>query len=220
MEWRWSRGCRDELVAPSYRIEHDPGDPWEGKVLNLDTFKKRVVHSRAVFPDQSFHIKSLLEDNGQVAVSWFFNGTHKGDLPGLPGTNNPVNVSGLTIYYFDIDGKITGHWQIIDRLGFLKQIGLWAGNSPNFCLAGSISLWRTGLEIVSSLHIIHFKARERFDVVFWCFYRGLKNDFYECFWVYDWHTKCFPERSYFNNQIFLRNGHLFTKVSSLNISAQ
>ena len=46
--------------------------------------------------------------------------------PGLPTTNKKVNVSGLTIYYFK-DGKIIGHWQVVDRLGFVEQLGIKSG---------------------------------------------------------------------------------------------
>lgn len=31
-------------------------------------------------------------------------------------------IPGMTIYYFSA-GKICGHWQAFDRLGFLSQIG-------------------------------------------------------------------------------------------------
>lgn len=42
----WSNGnldVVDELVAPQYVISRDPGDPWEGKTLDLSEFKKRVI---------------------------------------------------------------------------------------------------------------------------------------------------------------------------------
>ncbi len=60
---------------------------------------------------------------GKVTVSWRFTGTQKGNIPGLPTTNKAVNVSGLTIYYFS-NGKIIGHWQVVDRFGFLEQLGV------------------------------------------------------------------------------------------------
>lgn len=53
----WSKGnlqIVDQLIAPQYTIRHDPGDQWEGKTLDLATFKERVKMSRHVFPDQKF----------------------------------------------------------------------------------------------------------------------------------------------------------------------
>ncbi len=121
----WSKGnlkIVEQLIAPQYTIQHDPGDPWEGKTFDLATFKERVKHSRTVFPDQKFYIDDILSEDDRVAISWHFTGTQKGDIPGLHTTNKKVTVSGLTIYYF-ADGKITGHWQVVDRLGFVQQLG-------------------------------------------------------------------------------------------------
>jgi steroid delta-isomerase-like uncharacterized protein len=122
----WSKGkldMVDELVAPQYTLRHDPGDPWNGKTLDIDTYKERVNHSRTIISDQQFHITDAVADENKVAVSWHFTGKHAGSMPGLPATNKPIDVSGLTIYYL-ADGKVTGHWQVVDRLGFIGQIGL------------------------------------------------------------------------------------------------
>lgn len=122
----WSKGnlkVVDQLIAPQYTIRHDPGDRWDGKTLDLTTFKERVKQSRYVFPDQKFYIEDIVCEGNKVAVSWRFTGTQKGDIPGLPTSNKKVTVSGMTIYYFSHD-KIIGHWQIVDRLGFLGQLAL------------------------------------------------------------------------------------------------
>ena len=125
----WSKGnlqIVDQLIAPQYTIRHDPGDQWEGKTLDLATFKERVKMSRQVFPDQKFYIEDLVCEGDKVSISWRFTGTQKGNIPGLPVTNKTVTVSGLTIYYFS-NGKMIGHWQVVDRLGFLGQLGILKG---------------------------------------------------------------------------------------------
>lgn len=122
----WSKGnlqVVDQLIAPEYTIRHDPGDSWNGKTLDLSTYKERVKSSRQVFPDQQFYIEDIVGEGDKVAVSWKFTGTQKGNIPGLPITNKKVEVSGLTIYYFS-HGKIIGHWQVVDRLGFFEQLGI------------------------------------------------------------------------------------------------
>lgn len=119
----WSKGnlaIVDELIAPQYTIHHDPGDQWEGKAIDLATYKERVKQSRTVFPDQRFYIDDIMSEDSKVAIGWHFTGTHQGNIPGLPASNKKVTVYGLTIYYF-ANGKITGHWQIVDRLGFIHQ---------------------------------------------------------------------------------------------------
>ncbi|MBX3710057.1 MAG: ester cyclase [Gammaproteobacteria bacterium] len=120
----WSKGnlqIVDQLIAPQYTIRHDPGDPWDGKTLDLATFKERVMLSRHVFPDQKFYIEDLVCNGDKISVIWRFIGTQKGSIPGLPTTNKTANVSGMTIYYF-LNGKIIGHSQIVDRLGFIEQL--------------------------------------------------------------------------------------------------
>ncbi len=121
----WSLGdidACDRYVGASYTIQHDPGDPWDGKTLDRAAFKDRVRQSRAPFPDQRFHVQSMLEDDGRVAVAWTWAATHAGDLPGFPATGRMLKMSGLTIYEFDGDGLLSGHWQVSDRLGIFQQL--------------------------------------------------------------------------------------------------
>lgn len=121
----WSQGNLDiveELVAPLYTLHHDPGDPLEGQTIDIATFKNRVQQSRNIFPDQKFHILEFICEENKIAISWNLTGTQRGEIPGiLPATNKPINVSGLTIYYFK-EGKITGHWQVFDKLGLINQL--------------------------------------------------------------------------------------------------
>jgi steroid delta-isomerase-like uncharacterized protein len=126
IEQLWNRGnfdLLDKLVAPRYTIHHDPGDPWEGQTLSRDEFKKRVLYSRTAFPDLCFTINEFVAEKNRVVISWYLTGTHKGDLAQVPASGKKIRLSGLTIYYFS-DGKINGHWQVIDQLAFLAQVGM------------------------------------------------------------------------------------------------
>ena len=42
-------------------------------------------------------------------------------IPGFPATGNQIRMSGATVYYID-GGRLTGHWQITDRLGVYMQL--------------------------------------------------------------------------------------------------
>ena len=120
----WTGGDADaagKYLAPSYTIYHDPGDPWQGQTLDVNGFKDRLVKSRAVAPDQVFTVREMIEEDDRIAVSWTWQGTHSGNLPGIPATGKRMKMSGLTIYYFD-DGRLSGHWQIADRLSIYQQI--------------------------------------------------------------------------------------------------
>jgi len=125
----WSEGAieaSDKYIAPKYTIFHDPGDPWDKMELDLEGYKERVRLSRAPFPDQRFEIKGLFADANAVVVTWFWSASHKGDIPGFPATGKEIKMSGATVYYFDGD-RLTGHWQITDRLGVYQQLNQAAG---------------------------------------------------------------------------------------------
>ena len=120
----WSGGnldAVDDYLAPRYTIFHDPGDLWDGQTLTIDGFKDRLVDSRAAAPDQVFATREMVAEGDRIAVAWTWHGTHLGDLPGLPATGKEITMSGLTIYYFE-SGRLSGHWQIADRLGIYQQI--------------------------------------------------------------------------------------------------
>lgn len=129
----WNRSNFDQLerfIDSSYTIYSDPGDPWEFQTLDLTTFKERVNSSRTIFPDLHFIVNEAIAEGDQVAISWKFQGTHKGNTLPLQATEKQVTVSGFTIYYFT-QSKINGHRQIVDRLGFLEQLGKPIGKRNN-----------------------------------------------------------------------------------------
>jgi steroid delta-isomerase-like uncharacterized protein len=120
----WNAGdveaCR-RYLAPSYTIRHDPGDPWEGQTLDCGGFEDRLRISRAPFPDQCFEIAGLVEEQDAIAVSWTWHATHLGDLPGFPATGTRITMSGMTSYSFE-NGRLSGHWQVVDRLSVFQQL--------------------------------------------------------------------------------------------------
>ena len=121
----WSNGDIDQcdhFLADTYVIRHDPGDPWDGKCLDIDGFKERVRLSRLPFPDQRFNMQMWFENKASVAVTWFWSATHLGDFPGFPASGLTLTMSGATIYDFDAEDRICGHWQIADRLGVYQQL--------------------------------------------------------------------------------------------------
>ncbi len=121
----WSAGqidACDRFLAESYRIEHDPGDPWDGQTLDRNGFKNRVLQSRAPFPDQRFEMLGWFENRSAVAVTWVWSATHLGDFPGFPASGRRLHMSGATQYGFNADNRITGHWQVADRLGIYHQL--------------------------------------------------------------------------------------------------
>ncbi len=121
----WDEGDADAVdafLAPAYAIHHDPGDAWEGRVLDVAGFKDRLCQSRAAFPYQHFDVRAMFADGDHVVMTWLWVATHAGDLPGFPATGATIRMSGATVYGFDAQDRLTGHWQISDRLGVVQQL--------------------------------------------------------------------------------------------------
>jgi predicted ester cyclase len=120
----WSRGEYDaieRLVAPRYVIHSDPGDEWEGQTLDRRGYEARVRASRAAFPDLVFTVQELIAAADRVAVRWCAEGTHAGDTGTLRATGKRLRFCGQTFYAIE-GGKVAGHWQVVDRLGFVEQV--------------------------------------------------------------------------------------------------
>ncbi|MEN9509998.1 MAG: hypothetical protein RLZZ621_2561 [Gemmatimonadota bacterium] len=126
MESVWNRGdaaAVDRFLADAYTIHSDPGDPWEGATLSRDQFKERLLTSRAPFPDLRFEIAETIADGDCVAISWRMLGTHTQPMGPIPATGRGIAVQGMTMYYF-LNGLITGHRQVVDRMAVVQQLGL------------------------------------------------------------------------------------------------
>lgn len=120
----WSRGDLDaipRLVAPEYVVHSDPGDAWDGRTLDQGAYRERVEYSRRAFPDLAFTVDEVVAAGERVAVRWSATGTHHGDLRGFPRTGRRLAFAGQTFYEVK-DGRIRGHWQVVDRLGFAEQL--------------------------------------------------------------------------------------------------
>lgn len=120
----WNQGEFDlikEIVSESYTIFDDPGDVWQGQCLNHEEYEKRVLYTRAAFPDIKFELFEMISEKELVAVRWKATGTQLGDLQGLPVTGKKLNFLGQTFYQIK-SGQLSGHWQMMDRLGFYQQL--------------------------------------------------------------------------------------------------
>ena len=120
----WSHGdyqAIERLVAPRYVLHADPGDQWDGQTLDRKGYEERVRYSRTGFPDLVFSVHEVVAVEQRVAVRWSAAGTHTGDLRDLPATGKRLTFSGQTFYEVK-DGQVAGHWQVVDRLGFIQQL--------------------------------------------------------------------------------------------------
>jgi predicted ester cyclase len=83
---------------------------------------RRIKITRDTFPDQRFTLVSILEEGASVVIAWTWAGSHKADIAGFAATGARITMFGLTIYDFDEENRMRGHWQIADRLGVFQQL--------------------------------------------------------------------------------------------------
>jgi steroid delta-isomerase-like uncharacterized protein len=111
-----------KYVAPAYTVYRDNADPWEGKTLDLEVFKTRLMYSFNSFPNMNFDIKATIADGDHVAIMWIMTGTNSGKIGEYPPTNRKIEAEGMTFYHVK-DGKLCGHTQVFDRTTIMKQLG-------------------------------------------------------------------------------------------------
>jgi steroid delta-isomerase-like uncharacterized protein len=100
-------------------IPHNPVIPVHPSSLN--TYKHVCLLHLAAFPDFHVTTENVIAEADKVAVRWTVNGTHQGELMGIPPTGRPVSFTGITLYRF-ADGKIVEEWWSYDALGMMQQI--------------------------------------------------------------------------------------------------
>jgi predicted ester cyclase len=67
-------------------------------------------------------VQDLIAEGDKVVVRATGHGTHRGEFTGIALTGRLISVTWIAIYRVR-DGKLAEHWQNIDELGLLKQLG-------------------------------------------------------------------------------------------------
>jgi len=108
----------DELLTDSY-VRHDPNFP---EVRGPEEEKQLLAMYRSAFPDLNFTIEDMVSEDDRVATRLGISATHKGELLGIPPTENRLSFTAMEIYRLK-DGKIEEQWVNVDTLGMMQQIG-------------------------------------------------------------------------------------------------
>jgi steroid delta-isomerase-like uncharacterized protein len=74
--------------------------------------------------DYRFTFVSEQQTGNHYAVEWEMAGTNTGELPGLPATNKPFRIRGISVGRLDGDGKIQQNRDYWDLAGYLTQVGI------------------------------------------------------------------------------------------------
>jgi len=112
----------DELFAPNY-VLHDPGVPG-GELRGVESFKQQWVSMfRTAFPDLQLTVQDQVAEGDRVVTRYVGRGTHRGELMGIPPTNNVALVSGMIMSRVS-GGRVEEDWNNFDTFGMMQQLGV------------------------------------------------------------------------------------------------
>src|SRR5215470_16272849 len=60
--------------------------------------KEGIGAACAAFPDVRVSVEDIIAADDKVVVRWSCQGTHRGEIQGIPPTNHPVTMTGMAIY--------------------------------------------------------------------------------------------------------------------------
>ena len=84
---------------------------------------------RNAFSDFELTIEDVLADGDKVAGRYTIRGTHSGELMGVPGSGNRVEVEGQSFFRFE-NGRVVERWQALDGVPLMQQIGAMPAPEP------------------------------------------------------------------------------------------
>jgi predicted ester cyclase len=68
-------------------------------------------------------IHDQIAEGDKVVTRKVFHGTHHGELMGVAPTGREVQIEVIDIVRVE-GGQIVEHWNVVDRLGLLQQLGV------------------------------------------------------------------------------------------------
>jgi steroid delta-isomerase-like uncharacterized protein len=112
-------GLLDDLIAADY-IDHNHVP---GQASGAEGIRNKLKGLRAPFPDIRFFLEDLVAEDDLVAARYYWKATQTGTFLGLAPTGKQVVVRGMYFYRL-ADGKLVEHWDSVDQLGLMQQLGI------------------------------------------------------------------------------------------------
>jgi steroid delta-isomerase-like uncharacterized protein len=120
----WNQGTldvADEIFTADF-TRYDPGNPDFSGTVGPEGYKQLVSTYRVAFPDTYWTVDDMVAEGDLVTARWTSVGTNTGELMGMPATDLPVTVTGLTTVRI-VEGKIAVEWDDWDSMGLMEQLG-------------------------------------------------------------------------------------------------
>jgi predicted ester cyclase len=107
-----------ELLDPEVVDRSRPA----GIAAGAEGVRQQFDAFRAAFPDFRATIHDQIAEGDKVVTRKVFHGTHRGELMGIAPTGREVQIEVIDIVRIE-GGQIVEHWNVVDRLGLLQQLG-------------------------------------------------------------------------------------------------
>jgi steroid delta-isomerase-like uncharacterized protein len=117
--WEGNLDLVDELVGADY-VNHSPGMPDQPE--GPEGIKAIVKMFRTGMPDLRVVIEDVIAEGDKVVMRYRIEGTHEGELFGVPPTGRRVSIESVTVERVS-GGKIREHWRVTDTLDMMQQLG-------------------------------------------------------------------------------------------------
>ena len=85
----------DEILTPEF-IFHPPNDR-EGQ-HGLERHKQFLVWHHEAAPDQQYTVEDIVGDSSRAAARWCLQGTHCGEVLGIPPTGRHFSLVGIDYF--------------------------------------------------------------------------------------------------------------------------
>ena len=88
--------------------------------------KKMVASLHKAFADLAVTTDDVVAEGDRVVARVTITGTHKGRFLGVEPTGKAITIRSIDIWRIE-DGRLKEHWDVVDRLDFMQQLGLVPG---------------------------------------------------------------------------------------------
>jgi steroid delta-isomerase-like uncharacterized protein len=109
----------EELLDPDV-VDHSLPP---GIAAGAEGVRQQFDGFRAAFPDFRATILDQIAEGDLVVTRKVFHGTHRGELEGIPPSGREVEIQVIDIVRIR-NGRIAEHWNVVDRLGLMQQLGV------------------------------------------------------------------------------------------------
>lgn len=106
----------DNLLTPDY-VQHNPSF-----AQGLAGFKQGFAGFLEAFPDLTWKVDDVVAEGDKIVARTTLTGTHRGEFLGLPATGRRVTFGTIDVWRVE-DGRLAEHWDQVDNLGLLQQLG-------------------------------------------------------------------------------------------------